>query len=159
MTSHVTEREAHSIEEHVDGFTRRLILSPGWDKRDPDPRKDYGIGAVRLRCLLIGPEGATQFLLLTGWDVPSARRPSSLGPWSELGHEPCPADLGYHWPTPQYEGQTDCDCDVLPGGRCFYDGSGLQANDVYDRLTVEGLDAVWDCLAERYESLRQGGAA
>jgi hypothetical protein len=41
------------------------------------------------------------------------------------------------------------DCDIL-GGKCYYDGSGLNAEPVYELLLREGSDGVWKSLGEYY---------
>lgn len=80
-------------------------ITPAWDKRDPDPKKNYGIHCCDLRMVLKGELGAVQFVLMTGWNLPhiteefkNKREISNL--------YPLPADLGYHSPKPMYEGQT-----------------------------------------------------
>ena len=62
---------------------------------------------------------------------------------------PMALDLGYHSPTPAWEGQEPMDeeCELL-GGRCFYDGSGLNAENLLGVLRTEGADAVWATLAD-----------
>jgi hypothetical protein len=45
-------------------------FAPAFDKRDPDPKKNYGIHGVDLRMVLKGEEGAVQFVLFTGWMLP-----------------------------------------------------------------------------------------
>jgi hypothetical protein len=129
----------------VSELERRVTFNAAWDRRDPDPKKNYGIHTVELRMLLVGPKGATQFVLYTGWhwiDSPNVR---------DL--YPMPSDLGYHSSTPQWEGQEPFDCDVLPEGRCYYDGSGLNAQRVYERLLREGSDGVWAELENYYREL------
>ena len=68
---------------------------------------------------------------------------------------PLPADVGYHSPTPLYEGQTVCSdhCEYLDGKPCYYDGSGLFAEEVYQKLVEGGSDEVWKILEERYMEL------
>lgn len=127
------------------GFTRIVEFSPAFDMRSTAPAENYGIGSVKLRMILLGPLGATQFVLLTGWYLPEVQR--------ELltGHSGLyPADLGYHSPRPLYDDQPIFDCDLLPGGKCYYDGSGLRAEGVFERLLREGHKGVWKALEEEY---------
>jgi len=40
-------------------------FTKAYDKRDPDPEKNYGIHGAKLRMVLVGPLGAVQFVLFT----------------------------------------------------------------------------------------------
>jgi hypothetical protein len=95
---------------------------------------------MRVRFLLHGDLGATQFLvqfrtrpygnarLVEGWDV------------------------GFHSRAPiSYATEMD-ECDVVPEGRCWYDGSGLQADELCQRFLKEGEQVVWATLEDRYQS-------
>jgi hypothetical protein len=93
---------------------------------------------------------------------------------------PMAADLGYHSKFPMYEGQepmgsvhvkTSVDeskeglerfqvertptgtftaCPYLDGAPCYYDGSGLHAEKVFQILLEKGGDAVWEYMVECY---------
>jgi hypothetical protein len=65
---------------------------------------------------------------------------------------PYPADLGYHSPVPMYEGQDDFtqSCPVLGGKPCYYDGSALNADKIFDVLRAEGHEGVWRELEAYY---------
>ena len=94
---------------------RIVEFEPAFDKTDPDPDKNYGVGAAKIRFVLKGPEGAVQFLVHTGWYLPHlwrgllqaetkwAKEHPTYGPLS-IGPEGW--DLGYHSPRPMYDGQT-----------------------------------------------------
>lgn len=129
-------------------FRREVCFEPGFDHRnDPDPKqREYGCHGMDIRFLLHGPRGSVQFLLYTGW-LPgqSYYRPSPLRPTG--------ADVGYHWDSPQYDGQSPRECTVRPGGRCYYDGSGLAAEELFERFTAESDAAVWSTLEQRYADL------
>jgi hypothetical protein len=107
---------------------------------------------------LLGPEGVIQWkVAMLNW-IPS--------PVNSLGGLPVlfpniddimAIDLGYHWPTPTYEGQTEygqMECDLLPGGKCYYDGSGLNAGPVLERFLRFGPHAVWSDLARFYQATK-----
>lgn len=138
-------------------FTRTVTFSPAYDKRNSDPEKNYGIHGVSLRFVLKGPKGATQFVLFTNWQLPHVTEEmTARGVRDEIDlkvfWQPMPADLGYHAYTPQYEGQEPRECDILtdaPKG-CYYDGSGLRADDVYLTLLHEGDAGVWAVLEKEY---------
>jgi hypothetical protein len=144
-------------------------ITPAWDRRDPDPEKNYGIHGCDLRMVLVGELGAVQFVLMTGWFTNAVRAEKGTG----VGNlYPLPADLGYHSPVPMYDGQTRIgelvfdkgdilkeptkipekdlpNCEYL-GKPCYYDGSGLAAEETFDILTSEGSDGVWKHLEKYY---------
>ena len=141
-------------------FERIVTMRPAFDRRHKDPHKNYGIHGVELRMVLRGAKGATQFLLYTNWQLPHVTEETHrrhLHGTDLLGlhcsYDPIPADKGYHWATPQYDGQEDRDCDVLPGGKCFYDGSSLNADEIFQLLLTEGSEGVWKGLEDFYHDL------
>ena len=139
-------------------FERIVEFRPAFDKRDPDPAKNYGIHGVDLRMVLRGELGAVQFLLYTNWQLPHVTLEAQSQPIRDridlkIRWMPLPADLGYHSPTPKHEGQEERDCDLLPGGKCYYDGSGLNAQRIYETLLRAGSDGVWKELEEYYSEL------
>ena len=129
-------------------ITREIEFSPAWDKRDPDPHKNYGIHGVKMRWYVKGPHGAVQFLVLTNWQLPHVWEEQDAHlldtRFPHLLCRPMGADLGYHSPTPHYEGQKTIrdDCHVI-GGPCYYDGSGLAGKELLEVLIAEGGEAVW----------------
>ena len=137
-------------------LTKEIVFYPAWDKRSNEPGKNYGINGVELAFYLKGKEGAIQFKVLTHWNlshvqkefdlrIPDARFPYML-------HSPMPSDLGYHARVAQYDGQEIMtnECPII-GGPCYYDGSGLQAEKVFDILTEKGSEGVWKYLEEYYK--------
>ena len=137
-------------------FERTVIFSPAFDKRDPDPKKNYGIHGVELRMVLKGELGATQFLLFTNWQLPhvTAELDAKARPDNMFLYHPSPADLGYHSLKPIYEDQkTMGPCQFLDGKDCYYDGSGLNAERIYDVLVREGSDGVWRELEDFYNEI------
>lgn len=105
---------------------------------------------------LHGPEGAIQFKFsrCTGRAAEIAREFASLYAWLEDGTPLMGWDLGYHSPVPTYEGQSlmEGGCEILPGGLCYYDGSGLQAEKLLKGWIRAGSDQ-WliDQLVDSYE--------
>lgn len=94
---------------------RTTTFSPAFDKRDPDPSKDYGIGHMTCRMVLKGEKGALHFVWSTGILLPETTeeyaRKGDLD-WKQLSTDhwfssskPRGYDVGYHSLTPQYEGQ------------------------------------------------------
>jgi len=128
-------------------------FSPAFDRRDPDPHKDCGVHGVELRMVLKGEHGAVQFVLYTNWYLPHVTEESRarMTPDNYFLFEPLPADLGYHSPAPMWEGQySRPDCPYLDGKPCYYDGSGLAAEEIYKVLVEKGSDAVWEELEKYY---------
>jgi len=196
-------------------FTQIVDFFPAFDKRDPDPKKNYGIHGVELRMVLKGPEGAVQFVLYTQWMLPHVQKETderiveeivACGPDFESAlicgqrnldvfHHPMPYDLGYHSPKPMYEGHkaqgsekydiqamlrnakrmvqggnaneevsqptgTFFACPYLDGKPCYYDGSGLNAERIFDILVKEGSAGVWRELEVYYrETFERSGVA
>lgn len=140
---------------------RELVMLPAWDKRSTNPKKDYGIHGVEMRWYVKGKKGVVQFVLFTSWYTPAVDEemygsildpePSKYNHHSRVTCKPIPADLGYHGVEPRYEGQEQGDCTLLPGGKCYYDGSGMNAERMYDILREEGSEAVWKQLESYYE--------
>ena len=141
-----------------ENFEQIMEFTPAYDKRDPDPKKDYGIHGVNLRFVLKGSKGAVQFLLFTGWHLPHVRE--ELEGRDPILSQPIPADVGYHSPIPLHEWQIEPDfesCDYLDGKPCYYDGSGLAADDAFNALTENGDEGVWQYLRRYYQAIFNGG--
>ena len=133
-----------------------VFFDSAYDKRHPDPSKNYGIHGVTLKFVLKGKLGATNFTIYTTWHLPEVQQ--------ELIHRtfgggydvemllPMPADFGYHSPKKLYEYSTLAveGCPYLNGKPCYCDGSSLYAETVYEKLLREGDDAVWKELEESY---------
>lgn len=151
---------------------REVRFEAGYDYREEDkdkPRgKHRGQHGLQIRFLLRGDEvaeGIVQFLVYTDW-LPTWVV-SQGPPWKEKMVQPTSipsirdmfpmaADLGHHWPVPTYEGESSMNCDLLEGGTCYYDGSGLNAEPVLAALLTEGDAGVWKILEDYYQSLVTG---
>jgi hypothetical protein len=142
-------------------LTREIRCEPGYDYRETDLDKPSGqrrgCHGMNMRWLLHGEHGTVQFVIYTGW-LPSwvVDDGDPFGPRVDdrraRGTGPMAADLGHHWDTPTYPGEDGprSDCHLRPSGRCFYDGSGLNAEPVFAKLLTGGHDAVWAALEEYY---------
>ena len=148
----------------MDRFERIVKFEPAYDRRNPDSSKDYGIGAMRIRFVLRGPKGAIQFLIGTDW-YPFAIQPeidAKKHAWDRanppIRHRVRPNgwDVGYHSPKPMYKGQETITktCPDLADQPCYYDGSGLRADEwIKDILLPQGSDGVWQALETEYHVL------
>jgi hypothetical protein len=133
-------------------------FNPAYDKRHSDPSKDYGVHGVDIKFVLKGEKGVTQFLLFTNWQLPHITE-KNLAKFNSprdirLFFTPMPAGLGYHSkePLPYHDTPTSTDCEYT-GGDCYYDGSGLNAERVYDVLLHEGDKGVWRELELYYKDI------
>ncbi len=142
----------------VEELTKEIRFYPAWDKRSDDPKKNYGIHGVTIGFYLTGEKGTVQFTIYSNWQLKNVQHEiDSKTPHIDfpyLSHKPLPADLGYHARIPQYEGQDcmDLNCEFI-GDKCFYDGSSLNAERVFNVLTEKGHDGVWEELADFYNEL------
>jgi len=134
-------------------FEYRITFYAARDGRDPDPSKNYGIIPTRIRFVLLGPKGAEHFLMGTGWPPRAVGLHGRCGD-AHCANAPMGYDVGYHSFYQHYEGQQMVECDLLPGGRCYCDGSALQAQEVMWGLIERGEEAVWEALKERYDELK-----
>jgi hypothetical protein len=135
-------------------FERIVEFYPAHD--DFDPIKRTGSRSfMRIKFILKGPNGAVQFMVGTVWglqrsDASTARLLASN---AVEATRPTGCDVGYHSPVPQYEGQTSMECDLLPGGLCYYDGSGCRADEWVPGFIAGGSDWVWQKLEQEYADL------
>lgn len=133
---------------------RIVEMEPAYDKRDPDPSKNYGIHGVNLRMVLKGKKGAVQFLIYTGWHLPHVQEElDNKHQLDHLFHKPIPADVGYHSPKPIHGDYkpTSESCPYLDGKPCYCDGSALHAEKVFGILLEKGSDGVWGHLEDYYD--------
>jgi hypothetical protein len=144
--------------ENGEKFEKITTITPAFDRRDPNPNKNYGIHGCELRMVLKGELGATQFLVFTNWQLPHVTEEFLNKNYTrkielKCAFLPTPADVGHHSPKPFYEEQTKRDdCPYLDGNPCYYDGSGLRAEEWYDILVEYGSDKIWEMLEEEYYS-------
>lgn len=134
---------AASIKENAEnGFVRRIDFEPGYDHWTTPCSGRHGRHGMQIRFLLMAEGGVTQFLMYTDWTPGSV---DGIGSMRGSGSGTMAADLGHHWLSPVYEGEslTHEACEYLHGAPCFYDGSGLNAGPVLTRFVDHGLDAVW----------------
>jgi hypothetical protein len=134
---------------------KRLVeIQPAFDKRHSDPNKNYGIHGAEIKFLVKGKKGVIQFVIFTNWHLPHVQKELEgkchLDKYCFL--KPLPADVGYHSFVPMYDEQkpiTDS-CPYLDGKPCYYDGSGLWAEDVFKLMVREGHEAMWKELEKTY---------
>ena len=115
---------------------------------------------MNIKFVLKGSKGAVQLLLGTDWYLPS-----TIKEYRDEGINSRPApvhlrrdekflkgwDIGYHSPTPRYEGQEPLHCEFIGGKDCYYDSSSLNAERFPDILLKEGDEGIWRELEEYYK--------
>jgi len=139
---------------------KRIIRTrPPFDKRSDIPGKNYGICGFQIWFILQGKFGAVQVMLSTEL-YPKKVMKELIGKdkWSSDYYEEvfnC-WDVGYHskkrpkWDT--YKWVTQMDCDLLPGGKCYYDGSSLRGKEdkVVQIYMEKGDDGIFEYLEKYY---------
>lgn len=144
----------------IDGYETWVEVSPSYYLVRDEPAKNYGVGNVRMWFYLKGPKGAVQFQIGTDWGIKPVREHLERFGWSQYDdpRQPRGWDLGYHSHEPHYDGQGPMgdDCEVL-GGKCFYDGSSLQAEKVVEGFLAGGTNWLWPKLAEYYRYTFEDG--
>lgn len=137
-------------------WERDVIFYPGYDKRDPNPSKNYGICGGRLIFVLKGTKGAIQFMV--GMPLYPDTAVQHLinhhnGNAYEIAKSMKPSgwDVGYHSHEPMYEGHEPMqgECHII-GGKCFYDGSSLRADEWLSEFLVGGTNWLWPQMEREY---------
>jgi hypothetical protein len=143
---------------------RRIDFDAGYDHRH------FGCGhgqhGMTVRFILGLPGGFVQWVFnMPNWvpgnvgiigDVGSMHGQSIVPATNRPLGDGMATDLGYHSPTPRYEGQEQygrADCYLLPEGSCYYDGSGLNAVPILEAFLLYGPMAVWAALARYHTDL------
>jgi hypothetical protein len=167
MTKDDLGADAAAVARHTDsewwanGYRRRVEFKAAYDRRHSDPAKNYGIHGVDMGFLLSNEMGTVQFVLYTGWQLPHVKNELMGRTYEAIGGDPhwmerpTPADIGYHSPVPRYDGQTlmTDSCPFLDGRPCYYDGSSLNAEKVFDVLLNKGSDGLWKELERRHVNI------
>jgi len=149
---------------------RKIMFMPAFDKINPDPSKNYGIGCLELRFILEGEKGVIEFQLLTNWyqehvmkrrfeflkkDVWSGKKDFLIRGFLE----PFPVDICIWSLSKRHE-----DClffeegvsYVFDGKPCYYDYIYRDNNDdvahdvAYRKLVDDGEESLWKYLEEQY---------
>jgi|SRR3990167_6115747 len=151
--------------EHIIKFEQgydciKFTCRHGSERCVPGGGDSHGRYGLSIRFVSKSDAGAVQFLLYTNW-LPQFATPSNIGTRKvdNWGNNVMPADLGYHSKIPHYEGQEPVDnaCEFCGGQSCYYDGSGLNANDAMYALVNGGEDALWKFLDSYYQTVFNEG--
>lgn len=151
--------------EHIVRFNRgydciKFECAHGSEACKPGSGGSHGRHGLEILFVSKGDAGAVQFQLFTDW-FPQHVAPSSIGVHEcQWGDSVMPAYLGYHSKTPHYDGRdavSRC-CEFCDGKQCYYDGSGLNANDAMYALVNGGDAALWAFLDAYYDHVFHGAA-
>ena len=135
-------------------FKKIVKFRPAFDRRHPDPKKNYGIGCVSIFFVLVGEKGAVSFSCSTGIyldHVLDEQENNRFGSW--------PRPMGYVVAscTPLPKGSKDEDGKLIPDCEwfpqpCKGDCNYLASDDVFTALKTKGDEGVWKCLEDYYQS-------
>lgn len=138
-------------------ITKEIKFIPSFDKANPDPKKNYGVGSVMICFYLKGELGCVQFKMSTGWFLEHLEKRGDYFSIDKYPFKyvqaPRAIDLVYHSPKPMYGSHEPIDqsCEFLGGIPCYYDGSTLNAETILTVLIEEGSEGVWRELEVYYK--------
>lgn len=137
-------------------FKREIVFSPAFDKRNPDPTKNYGICAITIAFNLSSSRGTLVLRLLTNQGLPETvkeyNEKGGIFTWKYqawgLG------SLDMHSFKPHFVGhqKSSRKCDFIGKKYCYVDGSCLAAEKMADILLREGTEGLWNAMEKRYKS-------
>lgn len=148
------KRPMSKISEKHGLFTREIIFLPAFDERHPLPEKNYGWHGCDMVFVLRKKTKAVTFRLFTNWHWDDdfykiMEEMSAKCHFSRAMSKPMAASIDYHDVKPHWEGHEPYGkCEFLNGKVCYTDGSCLNAQQFYDVLVREGLDALWKAMEE-----------
>lgn len=129
-----------------------MKITPAFDKRSPEPSKNYGIHNCEMFMVLKGELGAIIFSMNTGWDLEHVHEElaakTQLRNWWKKGIAVC-----YCSPVPMNDDQKDHgrkNCDWL-GCTCYGDCGYAMSDEPYRILVEQGSDKVWEWLENYYK--------
>lgn len=129
---------------------------PAYDKRNPDPHKNYGIHGAELLMVLKGDKGAVEFVVYTHWHLPHVQEELIRNIKDSLdvrcSFVPMPSNLGYHSKEKRYYDQEMASetCGYCDGEPCYCDGTSLGSEEAFKILVKEGSDGAWEFLEKYY---------
>lgn len=133
-------------------FIKKTIFSKSFDRRDPDPKKDYGIGGVDLWFVLKGKKGAISASFRTGWYLPSCFENNYYLDQHERERLRC-FMVDMHTPSC---GEIDDDSDTnactwLDNGKCYLSSTLRDDEKVLQKALLErGSIGLWNEMIKIY---------
>lgn len=137
---------------------RSIKVYPAFDKRNPDSKKNYGVGSATVQFAVVGKEGVVSYSVFSGWYLPHIEKEWKTNGTFSRGVRHMSAGCNYHSRVPQYEGHTPIkNCTLLDGDACYCDGTSI-TNDLWLVLLEGGDEELFDELEIRYnQHFRQDG--
>lgn len=147
-------------------FKRIVHVTPPFDKRHSNPKKNYGIGSLTIKFVIKGRKGCVQALISTHYyplEVMEEQIKKEKGfgfpfKWAydnKLKDTFEVWDIGYHSIKRPYYLEKDNKriCDLNDCGYCYYDGSSLRGKDdkVGQIFMDKGEKGIWEYLEKYYE--------
>lgn len=138
-------------------FKRVVQFRPAFDKRDPNPAKNYGIGGVRIFFTLKGPKGGITWEVLTPMFLPKTHKETcakhaQAGETLEILYRGMGGPISYHRLKPTFKGQEKGGpCTVTGKKFCYSDCGFIAGGDLYDVFLEKGEDAVWEEMEKWYK--------
>lgn len=143
-------KDSRMVETDPDGTERILEMTPGYICQKTGG-SSHGKHGMNLRFVYRKDGKAVQFLMFAMDWMPGAG--TRYGSQERLSGVMA-ADLGFHSPTPRYDGHESMGpCEYLGGEPCYYDRSGLNAEPVLESFFIGGLPEVWGQLREYYDNV------
>lgn len=142
---------------------RHIRVDAAFDRRDPDPSKNYGIHGAEMTFTVRRTVHAIAFVVFTNWQLPNVRaerdRDSIDRGVDDIDlrcfYHPRGAYLEYHSPTPHYADQdmaTD-ECALVTGGRCYMNTQYTAAEALLDILIAGGSEALFAEMERRLDAM------
>ncbi len=152
-----TPEARESAERSQGNLIRSVTFQAAWDRRDPNPHKNYGVHGVQIDFVLRGSAGAVYFPVRTSWMLPEVnewhRQLAAENPFLLRAVEkPICAPFSIHSPTQregwQHSGEEICE---FLGAPCWAESSSYLAPDaVWEKMLREGSEGFWKAIEEIY---------
>lgn len=151
-------------------LTRRIRLRPGHNCIDfmckhgskdclPGKGGSHGLHGMHVEMGVVGRHGAIVFSFCLIGMIPGRMKDGRFQS-NSLDESVVAWDLGFHANHPVYD-KTDKpltdDCEWTGGGKCWYDGSTLNAEPVLGLLAEQGEEPVWEFLEGVYSNRFESG--
>lgn len=156
-------------ERERQGIVREILCKPAFDKRAPEPSKNYGIGGVHFVWILKGPKGGITWGIFTNWLLPHVRAETDARTLSapfdkmdlKIRYHPSGDAVEYHSRYQKYAGQEKrADCALVPDNDgCYFDVGFTQGDDVMKILVERGSEGVWKWMQQKYDELPEAPPA
>jgi hypothetical protein len=136
-------------------FTHQIVFSPAWDKRDPNPSKNYGVHGVHITFTIRKDGEGLTFSIGTNWHLPHVQletdnRPSdSRFPF--LFHKPLAFGVDIHLKTKPNEYSPHREHCEVTGGECWSKGSALLGEEFLQTLIEKGDEALFRRMELQFE--------